>query len=204
MAASSFTIVMPHIFEDEGGYVDHPSDPGGATNMGITIGTLRAWRGRDVTKADVKALTRSEAMAIYDQNYWDAIRGDDLPAGVDYAVLDYAINSGPGRAAKLLQKLVGANQDGEIGPITLGKVKDVPPRELVDRYCDARMTFLQGLDGWPTFGRGWKRRVDGVRALALELAVADTPKPEPFGFDVRLQKVEADIIALKSHLGITT
>jgi lysozyme family protein len=169
----SLSAVLAH----EGGYVDHPKDPGGATNMGITHKTLALWRKVtpywDLPKSEIKALKRSEAAAIYRANYWDKIKGDDLPSGLDYAVMDYAVNSGPGRAAKALQRLVGAAEDGQIGPDTLRKVAAVHPdnlASLIIAYCDGRMTFLKGLPTFGTFGKGWTSRVTGVRKLALEMA----------------------------------
>lgn len=103
------------VLEYEGGFVNHPRDPGGATNMGITRRTLAAWRGHPVSVQDVRDLTKSEAMAIYKAHYWDAVQGDRLPRGLDYAVYDYAVNSGPGRAARDLQRCLGVTVDGIIG-----------------------------------------------------------------------------------------
>ena len=107
MAAANFERALPLVLKHEGGYVDHPNDPGGATNLGVTIGTLSSWLGRPATKAEVKALTRATVAPIYRKNYWAAIRGDELPAGLDYAVFDFAVNSGPKRAAMALQRAVG-------------------------------------------------------------------------------------------------
>jgi lysozyme family protein len=162
-----FSLCLPLILAHEGGYVDHPADPGGATNLGITLATLSAWRGATVTKADVRALTQKEAGAIYRARYWNAVRGDDLPPGLDLAMFDYAVNSGVGRAAKDLQGLVGAVQDGAIGAKTLAALDGMPAAHLVTRLCDTRLAFLRGLKTWPTFGKGWARRVEETRAAAL-------------------------------------
>lgn len=178
MAKASFDRVMPHVFTHEGGYVDHPSDPGGATNMGITLRTLEDWRGQSVSKSEVRRLGKTEASAIYRAKYWEAIRGDDLPAGVDYAVFDFAINSGPGRAAKYLQNIVGVTADGRIGSETLAATESRAAASVVNDLCDARLHFLKGLNIWPTFGKGWTRRVSEVRKVALELVGFVTP-PEP-------------------------
>ncbi len=173
--------VMPHVFGHEGGYVDHKADPGGATNFGITFATLQDWRGRPITKADVRALTKDEAAWIYEKNYAKPIRFDDLPPGVDYAVLDYAINSGPRRAAEALQSIVGVKQDGKIGPDTLTAVSGRSPAGLVVALCDQRLAFLKRLRTWGTFGKGWSRRVNEVRAHALVLAQGTAPAPRPSG-----------------------
>jgi lysozyme family protein len=99
--------VLPLVLNHEGGYVDHPKDPVGATNLGVTIGTLSGWLGRKATKAEVKALTVKDVAPIYRHNYWDKVRGKDLPAGLDYAVFDFAVNSGPFKAASSLQTILG-------------------------------------------------------------------------------------------------
>jgi lysozyme family protein len=178
MALSTLEKAMPHVFKVEGGYVDHPRDPGGATNLGVTIGTLRAWRGRPVSKADVKALTKKEATAIYKQQYWDKVAGDQLPAGLDYAMFDFGINSGPSRAVKFLQRILGVKDDGVIGAITLDAVKMHPVNHLIGKLCDARLAWLRRLKTWGTFGKGWTRRIEHVRATALSFAV-HSEGPEP-------------------------
>ena len=172
MAATSterFARCVAIVLKHEGGYVNHPSDPGGATNMGITMRTLRNWRGVDVAPDDVRALTEQEARAIYRAWYWNAVKGDDLPAGVDLAVFDFAVNSGVGTAARRLQAVVNAQQDGAIGPRTIASVHARAPSEVVDNLCDARMAFLRNLATWTTFGRGWERRVADVRQKALAM-----------------------------------
>lgn len=182
MAARNYEAIMEHVFEFEGGYVDHPRDPGGSTNMGITIGTLRDYQGRPVSKADVKALTKAEAREIYRRRYWNPVHGDALPSGVDLCVMDSAVNSGTGRGAKWLQRAVGVEADGAIGPKTLAAVGSVPAATIINRMCDDRMDFLRGLKTWPTFGKGWTRRVKAVRQRALVMAeskpvAAPTPRP---------------------------
>ncbi len=171
--------VMPHVFEHEGGYVDHPADPGGATNMGVTLATLSAWRGRPVGKVDVRALTADEATAIYRRQYWTPVRGDDLPAGVDYAVFDFAIHSGVRRASEYLQRAVGAEADGLIGVETLAAVRAVEAGAVVAALCAARLRFLKrirnrqtGARLWTHFGKGWQRRVEAVEAESMRLAAA--------------------------------
>lgn len=154
----------------EGGWVDDPHDHGGATNRGITIATLSEWLGRPATKAEVRDLSEATARAIYRAKYWDAVRGDDLPAGVDLAVFDFAVNSGVGRAARALQRCVGVSPDGAVGPITLLAVRTSDPASLADRICAARLSFLQGLGQWDRYGRGWGRRVEDVRKRAAQMA----------------------------------
>src|SRR3990167_8381454 len=189
MVATNFERSLAAVLKHEGGYVDHPRDPGGATNLGITIGTLRTYRGRAVTKADVKALTRAEAAAIYRKNYWDKIRGDELPKGVDYAVFDFAVNSGMGRAIPFLQRVVSVTADGKFGPATMEAMRQMEPSAIVAMLCARRLAWLQTLGTWSTFGKGWASRVNGVKKLGLQMAgeapiVAvrpppDIPAPEP-------------------------
>lgn len=183
MAKQTFETVAPDLLRDEGGYVDHPRDPGGPTNYGVTIGTLSAWLGRRATKQDVRDLTIETAMEIYKAQYWDTVRGDDLLPGVDYAVYDYAVNSGPAKAASDLQRVVGAPVDGIIGAVTLDRMWKCGKTagQIVDELCDRRLAFMKRLKHWRTFGKGWSRRVAGVRKKALELAVnLDSPaKPQP-------------------------
>lgn len=178
MAAANFERALPLVLKHEGGYSDHPKDPGGATNLGVTIGTLSSWLGRPASKADVKALTRATVAPIYRKNYWAAIRGDELPAGLDYAVFDFAVNSGPKRAAMALQRAVGVADDGVIGSITLANVANRPVDATIERIMADRMTFLRRLSTWPTFGKGWTARCDGVLKEALAMAAA-APLPVP-------------------------
>lgn len=172
----NFDLILDEVLASEGGYVDHPSDPGGATNMGITHKTLARWRKVtpwfNLPKAEVKALKVDEAKKIYRSLYWNAVKADALPSGVDMIVFDYAVNSGPDRAIRTLQRLVGADVDGQIGPDTLRRVNAVSDlRTLINRYQDDRLRFLKSLSTFPVFGKGWTSRVERVRKTALELGV---------------------------------
>lgn len=153
----------------EGGYADHPSDPGGATNFGITRATLARWRGKPVSKAQVKALTKDEAAKIYERYYWRPIRGDELPVGVDLVTFDFAVNSGVSRGAIALQRSANVADDGKIGPVTLKAVNDLSASVLIDRVCAERLAFLTRLKTWRVFGKGWKRRVDACETAAAAM-----------------------------------
>lgn len=158
-------VIQSYVLASEGGYVNHPRDPGKATNMGITIATLRAWRGRPVTNDDVRNLSQEEALAIYKAQYWDTVRADQLPLGLDYLTFDYSVNSGPARAIKDLQRTVGADDDGVIGQKTLSKISDYIAangmKALLNAYATRRWNFVQGLSTFSTFGNGWRRRIWG-------------------------------------------
>jgi len=167
---SNFERCMQVVAKWEGGWSDHPHDNGGATMYGITIGTLSAWRGRPVSKAEVKALTKDEALQIYRAWYWQPVRGDDLPAGVDLVAFDPAVNSGPSRGAKWLQAAVGVAQDGMVGPATVKAAQSADPVRTINHACDVRLSWLRGLNDWPHFGKGWTNRVEDVRAQAILMA----------------------------------
>lgn len=169
---ASYDLSLKHVLEYEGGYSNDAGDPGGPTNWGITIYDARAYWKKDATAADVRAMPLEVAKEIYRTKYWEAMDCDDLPAGVDFCVFDYGVNSGISRSVKVLQRLVGAKTDGQMGPLTLAAVGKIAPSGLIDQICDERLSFLQGLRTWSIFGRGWGRRVKEVRAAALTLAEA--------------------------------
>ena len=165
----NFSQCFALVLKNEGGYVDNPADPGGATNLGCTKAVWEQYIGRSVTKDDIKALTPNDVMPLYKAKYWDTIKGDDLPEGVDYAVFDYAINSGPSRAAKALQSVLSITVDGQIGPATLRALETANPREVATAVCEARLAFLQSLPTYATFGRGWSSRVSEVERVAFNM-----------------------------------
>ena len=158
------------VLKHEGGYVNNPKDPGGATNLGVTKKVWEEWVGKPVSLDEMKALTVKDVTPLYKAQYWDRVRGDDLPAGVDYAVMDVAVNSGVVRAAKFLQAALGLTADGIIGPATLAAAEAANPRQLVTDICDKRLAFMQALPIWSTFGKGWQRRVEEVEKKAFEMA----------------------------------
>ena len=161
-----FAMVLKH----EGGFVNHPKDPGGMTNLGVTKAAWEAWLVRTVTESDMRALTPEKVKPFYKAMYWDKIKGDDLPSGVDYAAYDLAVNSGTGRAAKYLQRIAGVADDGIIGPRSLEAIKKCDAKDTVSKICDMRMDFLKGLTTFDTFGKGWTIRVNDVKAKASSMA----------------------------------
>ena len=165
----NFDKAFARLLVHEGGYSNHPSDPGGVTNMGVTKRVWEEWVGHPVDEKTMRNLTPDMVKPLYKRKYWDKVCGDDLPAGVDYCVFDAAVNSGPGRAIKWLQQAVGATQDGALGPKTLAAVKAADPKLLVVGYNANRLAFLQDLPTWGTFGRGWGRRVADVKQEASSM-----------------------------------
>lgn len=178
MARENFASALSAVLKHEGGWADHPNDPGGATMKGVTLATYRRYRP-GATKAQLRNITDAELQRIYRDGYWDVIRGDDLPSGIDYAVFDFAVNSGPGRAAKYLQGVLGVARDGVIGPKTIAAAHAADPIKVITDLCDRRMAFLHRLSTWPVFGRGWSSRVRGVRQLALSLTAEPKHAPIP-------------------------
>jgi lysozyme family protein len=187
--------VLHWINLSEGGYVNHRDDPGGPTDRGITQATFDAWNtahGRPLRP--VRGISQAEADEILGAPDLDSVRFDDLPSGVDYAVADYAVNSGPGRAAKVLQRILGVPDDGVIGAVTLAALAQKDPEQIVLAICSERMRFLRRLPTWRTFGRGWTMRVMGAndgpqlddigvidRAVRLALGWPGIPGPVAAG-----------------------
>ena len=157
------------ILHHEGGYVNHPKDPGGETNLGVT---KRVYQEHGGTK-DMKDLLVEDVAPIYKKGYWDKIKGDDLPGGLDLCVFDFGVNAGPGRAAKFLQQMIGTTVDGGIGPNTLAKleeyIRENGEHEAVKKYQEMRQKYYENLSTFATFGRGWTRRVEETTKLALDL-----------------------------------
>jgi len=167
---TNFHNALQKVLVHEGGWADHPIDPGGATMKGITLLTYRRIFGNDKSKDNLRHIENNELELIYRSEYWDKCRCDDLPTGVDYAVFDAAVNSGPRRGVRWLQAAVNANQDGRIGPNTLANVAQHDPIQITNTMCDQRLSFLQSLSTWSTFGSGWRNRVEGVRVAAIAMA----------------------------------
>ena len=165
----NFDLALRALLKHEGGFSNHPADPGGMTNLGVTKTVWEEWVGHEVDEKTMRALTPEIVGPMYKAKYWDKIKGDDLPDGVDYAVFDAAVNSGPGRAAKWLQACVGVEQDGGIGPKTLQAVFAFGG-DLVEDYGKRRLSFLMDLPHWATFGKGWSRRVAEVVSVAGNMA----------------------------------
>ena len=167
----NFDKCMTMLLIHEGGFVDGNKigDPGGLTNMGITKRTYDEYHGTDIDEEGMRQLTKADVEPIYRRNYWDRCRCQDLPSGVDWAVFDLAVNSGTGRAAKLLQRAVETTEDGSIGPLTLMKVKQHESVNIINRIAMYREQFYRTLSTFDTFGRGWLRRNDETRKQALAM-----------------------------------
>lgn len=160
---------LAEVLKHEGGFVNHPKDPGGMTNLGVTKTTWEEWVGHPVDEKAMRALKPADVATMYKRKFWDKIAGDELPLGIDYCVFDAAVNSGPGRASKWLQGVVEVDMDGLIGPKTLAAVKSFNPEQFISDYCKRRLSFMQDLPTWSTFGKGWTKRVIEVEQTALKM-----------------------------------
>ena len=167
--SSRFEICLPRILKHEGGYVNHPRDPGGATNKGVIQRTYDAYNRQQGRKLKpVKNITDAEVAAIYEQNYWRPT-GKNLPAGIDYCAFDGGVNSGSSRGVKWVQSALGVAADGKVGSKTIAAAEGYHAKEqVVQKACAKRMSFLRGLWHWGTFGRGWTRRVTEVEAVGVD------------------------------------
>jgi lysozyme family protein len=177
MSAANYDEAIRRVLVHEGGYSNHPSDPGGPTNFGITIYDYRKYLNPKGTAADVRNMSVEQAKRIYRNHYAVPLRFDELPGGVDYCVLDYGINSGIGRSKKVLQRVVGVAADGVLGPLTMQAIAARDPAKIVTAICDERLAFLKRLKTWPVFGKGWTRRVAEVRSVSLRMVTERAPSP---------------------------
>jgi lysozyme family protein len=169
---SNFEKCLEMLLVHEGGFVNHELDPGGMTNLGVTKKVWEEWVGHDVTEKEMRSLTPTMVAPLYKRKYWDACHADELISGLDYCVFDVSVNSGVGRAVKLLQSSVGATPDGGYGSITAALVKEAEkdPTRIIELFSAKRLEFLQSLKAFPTFGKGWSRRTAEVKQKALEMA----------------------------------
>lgn len=208
---SNYKTCLATILKYEGGYVNNPRDPGGATNKGVTQKVYDSWRKKQgLSTQPVKNISQSEVESIYKNNYWDVIKGDDLPSGLDLAVFDYAVNSGPGRATKQLQKILGVPQTGVMNAATVDAARKNPNAWAA--LCAERLAFMKGLDTWSTFGRGWEARVNDVRKKSAALvspwpappAKKETPAIDIMGAQKRLSELNYPLGSCDGKIGPLT
>lgn len=168
MALGNFANCLPVTLAFEGGYSDHARDPGGATMKGITLAVYRGYRP-GAGKSDLRAISQTEVEMIYRNGYWSPIKGDDLPPGVDLATFDFGVNSGVSRASKYLQRALGVAADGKIGNVTVAAARSANGKEVIQRLCGQRLSFVRALSTFDAFGKGWSRRIANVEAKAVAM-----------------------------------
>lgn len=158
----NFGVAFNSMLKHEGGFVNHPSDPGGMTNLGVTKKVWDEWTGGNADEKEMRSLTPDKVAPLYKKRYWDAVKGNDLPSGLDLCVFDCAVNSGVYRAVRILQRILGVKEDGIIGPVTVAATTSIPVDDLIEKYTEARHDFLQSLPTFAVFGKGWSSRLVGV------------------------------------------
>ena len=154
------------VLKSEGHFVNHPSDPGGMTNLGVTKKSWEAWVKHPVDEAEMRSLTPESVAPFYKEMYWDACKCDELPLGIDYAVFDFAVNAGVSRASKTMQSALGTAADGIVGPATIGVAVNADPDEFLEKFSAAKEQFYRNLPTFEHFGKGWLRRVAEVKQAA--------------------------------------
>ena len=167
---NNFDKCLHMLLEHEGGYVNNVHDKGGMTNLGVTKRVYDKWIGRESTEQEMRDLTPDDVAPIYKKNYWNRVKGDQLPSGLDWACFDWAVNSGSGRPAKAVQRAVGATQDGAIGNQTLGLIAEKDPKFIIDYVYTVRQAFYESLDDYKHFGRGWSRRNTETLHQAMKMS----------------------------------
>ena len=166
---NNFEKCLALVLKSERRYVNNPHDPGGMTNLGVTKVTYERWLNEPVTEEQMRALTPDDVEPLYREWYWDGVRGDDLPAGVDYFVFDFAVNSGIGTAIRMLQDASNTVPDGKLGPVSMVAIQEMDARAIVSELQASRLAYLKKISTWPVFGKGWAKRVSDVTAAALEM-----------------------------------
>jgi len=151
----NFLTAFDKLLGHEGGYSNHPSDPGGKTRYGVTEAVARevGYRG------DMRELPLDLAQRIYRERYWDVVQAESLPADVRYIVFDGAVNSGVVQSAKWLQRACGVKDDGVVGPQTIRAANALSPDGLKRKILAQRLRFMATLPNWPAFSRGWANRI---------------------------------------------
>lgn len=190
---TNFPDSLKFTLQSEGGFVNDPHDPGGATMEGVTLATYRSWKNdQSLTAVDLKAITDTEVSSIYKQNYWDTNSCDSLNPGVDLMVFDMDVNAGDSRSAKLLQATIGVTVDGGVGPATLTAANAMDSPTLINKLSSHQLAFYQSLATWQYFGKGWTNRIHARTAAALEMAANTQPTPVPTPLPVQPLKPAPD------------
>jgi len=167
---NNYVIALTYVLKSEGLWSDDPQDSGGATMKGITLSVYREWKGNPhISKDELRVIPDEEVYNLYKELYWDK-HGDDLPAGIDYAVFDSAVNMGVGRASKLIQEAVGVTADGVLGPASLSAIQKADPKELIEKFSALKESFYHGIverkPDQVKYLKGWLNRVAEVKTFS--------------------------------------
>ena len=166
----NFKECLDLVLKSEGGFVNHPSDPGGMTNLGVTKRVWEEYTGHEADEKIMRGLTPEKVAPLYEQRYWRPTYCEVLPRGLDLLIFSMGINAGTGRCVKLLQSSIGCVADGVIGPRTMELIKSANVADLIRKYSEARREYYRSLKNFPTFGKGWLARVDREESEALNMA----------------------------------
>jgi lysozyme family protein len=167
----NFEPSLAAVLQHEGGFVNHPSDPGGMTNLGVTKAVWEAYSGKPATEQDMRGLTKAMVAPLYRKRYWDVCQCNEMPSGIDYLVFDFAVNAGCTRSAKTLQQALRIQTDGVIGPVTLQAVKDADAKQLINDFSRNKENFYRSLVTFSTFGKGWLNRVESSKKIAKGMLI---------------------------------
>ena len=166
----NFKECLALVLKSEGGFVNHPSDPGGMTNLGVTKRVWEEYTGHEADEKTMRGLTPEKVAPLYEQRYWRPTYCEVLPRGLDLLIFSMGINAGTGRCVKLLQSSIGCVADGVIGPRTMELIKSANVADLIRKYSEARREYYRSLKNFPVFGKGWLARVDREESEALNMA----------------------------------
>jgi lysozyme family protein len=165
----NFDKCLALVLKSEGGFVNNPADPGGMTNLGVTKAVWEEWTGHTVDEKAMRALTPADVAPMYKAKYWMACYAPQLKTGVDYCLFDASVNMGAGRAVKLLQEAMQCVPDGMIGPRTMQLLDQKKAEDIVEAFSQRKISFYESLKTFPTFGKGWLKRVEDVKQNALKM-----------------------------------
>ena len=164
----NFQACLDLVLKSEGGWVNHPNDPGGETNLGVTKRVWEEYVGHPVES--LKKLTKADVAPLYELKYWRPCYGEVLPRGLDFVVFSMGVNAGPGRSVKLLQSAIGCVPDGVIGSRTRELISGSNCANLIAKFSETRREYYRSLKTFPIFGKGWLNRVDQEEQEALQMA----------------------------------
>ena len=166
----NFKQCLALVLKSEGGFVNHPSDPGGMTNLGVTKRVWEEYTGHEADEKIMRGLTPEKVAPLYEQRYWRPCYGEVLPRGLDFLCFSFGINAGCGRSVKLLQQSLGVVSDGIIGPRVMQNIRESNVTDIIKVFSESRREYYRTLKQFPIFGRGWIARTDKEEQEGLQMA----------------------------------
>lgn len=199
---SRFQQCLSETLKWEGGYADHPKDPGGPTMKGVTQRVYDGFRTRKgLHPVHVRSIKNEEVEEIYREQYWRLVCGDQLPPGVDLVLFDFAVNAGPWRAVRTMQEVLKIRTDGTMGNATLGAILSRDPVEIIEKLSDARLAFVKRLSTFKTFGKNWTRRTAGIKSAALAMNGNKTPEPTEGAYTEKASPTKLGLLSTDTGKG---